>query len=83
MDRTPIGEYLQAECSRRGWSQEELARRSGVHASHLSRWSHGRQRVMSPSAIRAIARALAEHAGVTVEAAYLLRLHDVLEQAAA
>jgi DNA-binding XRE family transcriptional regulator len=43
-----------------GWSQQELAKRSGVQRTHLSRIEHGRLRVL-PQTVERILQALTPH----------------------
>lgn len=55
---TPLGNFLRDELERRGWTQAELSRASGVGTSGLSSIVSGKTRLPEPETIRAIARAL-------------------------
>jgi transcriptional regulator with XRE-family HTH domain len=52
-----LGNWLLAELERRGWTQGELARRSHVNRSHISRMISG-QRSPGIDALRGMAEAL-------------------------
>lgn len=41
MDRLDFGQWLQAEREKRGWSQSELARRSGLHRQIINKTESG------------------------------------------
>ena len=73
MDRL-FGEWLNDEIMRRGWSQAELARRSGISRQAISNYITGRILTPDDQALRSIARGL----GYSAEEMY--RIAGILPQ---
>ena len=65
-----LGERIRRERERRGWSQNELARRAQVRQAQLSEVESGKRHDMMASILRRIARTL----GVSMD--YLCGMYD-------
>jgi transcriptional regulator with XRE-family HTH domain len=65
-----LGDRIKRERERRGWSQNELARRAQVRQAQLSEVESGKRHDMMASILRRIARTL----GVSMD--YLAGMYD-------
>ena len=65
-----IGERIQREREKRGWSQNELAKQSGIKQPVIWRLESGAQRSVSSDALKRLARILG------VSADYLIGMYE-------
>ena len=74
---TGIGRYLADLRTEKKWSQRELADRSGISNTEISRIESGKRTNPNPSTLRTLADALqAEHRDLMILAGYIEDIHD-------
>ena len=64
---TPVSVRVREIRTQRGWSQAELADRSGVSVVALNRLENGRTKGVTFDTLDRLAKALSVHAGVLID----------------
>ena len=74
---TDIGTYISELRTEKKWSQRELAERSGISNTEISRLESGKRAKPTPATLRALADALqAEYRDLMKLAGYMEEVHD-------